>query len=705
MYLTHAPPLIDAGYAPLALIPRSKIPGICERGSWRRREDWPTAPVIDPRLDAESRESVRNANVGLILGPRSKDVVRVDIDAATAQEQAALLAALPHTDIRNRGSRGEGLFYTCPGAVTTQFRIGGRLVVEVLGAGRQTVLPPSTHPDTGKPYAWTGAKTLLDEAPPSVGHGELIGIIKRVLAPFGYAPEAPTSAVNNDTGSVAEAADVSPWRALNDAALENLDAWVSALQLFGCIRRHDGSYTAVATWRPSSTGRPTEKRKRNLGIDSKGIKDFGTGKPYSPIDLVMAALGLDFTGAADWLDERLGWAGGGPEIRLEAPGVGKDESGPEEPPTAGGPEEPAAPDALEALTHNLPGLMGEIVDWVLATAIRPNRVVAMATAVITIGTLIGRRAAVGPYRSGSHLYLVVVGPTGIGKQHALNTVERLIKAAGADAHLGAEMSAQSGVENILRRSAAALCLMDEFGAFLRRILSPKASGWEAGVGKNLLSLWGTNFNIWRSVEWAGKPSEKFYAPSLSILGATTPEKFASVLQGESARDGLISRMLALRANVRQSLADPELDPLVVPESLVDRLRTLYRWTGMGSLLQVGDGNAEIVPHVVPWEPAAKKCFFAFADEIEQHIEANRSDQPYMERCAEQALRLAMIRAVGGSGCEATVTLEDIGGCRCEGGGASNGGRNSGERDPQQAHRDCGPHPANGPQAAPGAPAI
>ena len=67
----------------------------------------------------------------------------------------------------------------------------------------------------------------------------------------------------------------SPWRPLNDAALASLGAWVDALKLYNCIRKHDGSYAAVATWRPSSSGRATEQRKRNLGISAKGIKDFG----------------------------------------------------------------------------------------------------------------------------------------------------------------------------------------------------------------------------------------------------------------------------------------------------------------------------------------------------------------------------------------------------------------------------------------------
>jgi Bifunctional DNA primase/polymerase, N-terminal len=167
MYLVHAPPLIDAGYAPLPLIPRSKIPGRCERGYWRPFEGWVSAPTIDPRAcDDVTRESVRGAGIGVLLGPRSRNLVCVDIDDATEEERAALVAALPPTDIRCRGRRGEKLFYTCPDVVTKQFRIRGRLVAEILGAGRQVGLPPSVHPITGQSYAWSGGETLQNGALP-----------------------------------------------------------------------------------------------------------------------------------------------------------------------------------------------------------------------------------------------------------------------------------------------------------------------------------------------------------------------------------------------------------------------------------------------------------------------------------------------------------------------------------------------------------
>ena len=86
-----------------------------------------------------------------------------------------------------------------------------------------------------------------------------------------------------------------------------------ALALFKC-RPARGGYEAVATWRPSSTGRPDNVRKPNLKIAPAGIRDFGAGgvgngHGYTPLDLVMAAHGCDLDTAFKFLSDHTGWAG------------------------------------------------------------------------------------------------------------------------------------------------------------------------------------------------------------------------------------------------------------------------------------------------------------------------------------------------------------------------------------------------------------
>ncbi|HEX2337256.1 MAG TPA: hypothetical protein VHI72_12345, partial [Hyphomicrobiaceae bacterium] len=165
----------------------------------------------------------------------------------------------------------------------------------------------------------------------------------------------------------------------------------------------------------------------------KGIKDFGDGRgggngfTYTPLDLVMAANDCDLDTAFKFLSEHTGWAGD--RIVIEAPGPEPTLAEAAEPSpaiTVKAPDATPAPEAkptpvdeLERYARNVPGVMGEVIEWIVATARRPNRVLALAAAIPLVGTLIGRRVA-GPTRSATHLYAVAVAPTGAGKQHPID---------------------------------------------------------------------------------------------------------------------------------------------------------------------------------------------------------------------------------------------------------------------------------------------
>jgi hypothetical protein len=196
-----------------------------------------------------------------------------------------------------------------------------------------------------------------------------------------------------------------------------------------------------------------------------------------------------------------------------------------EPPPA--PAEPKAPQPLEAdreapllpFTYNVPGVLGEIIDWTISTARRPNRVVALGVALTVTGTLIGRRVA-GPTRSGTHLYAVAVGTTAHGKQHGINAANLLMHAAGASAHIGAgEYFSLPGVFNMLWEHPVSLCLQDEFGKFLQGVTDNNAKGWEKSVSRILRILWGISFGSLAGVQWAHEKKEAIWCPALSAMGS------------------------------------------------------------------------------------------------------------------------------------------------------------------------------------------
>jgi AAA domain len=145
-------------------------------------------------------------------------------------------------------------------------------------------------------------------------------IIEGVLREhYGDAYKPQESAPRNGAGRDPDSD--SPYDQINDLAMKDLDAWVPHLGIHK-LRPQRGryrSYIGVAQWRESSTaGRGLDERDLNLKITQSGIKDFGDGRTYTSLDLVMAARGCEVKEAFNWLDEKLGWSSGGPELDVEA---------------------------------------------------------------------------------------------------------------------------------------------------------------------------------------------------------------------------------------------------------------------------------------------------------------------------------------------------------------------------------------------------
>jgi hypothetical protein len=77
--------------------------------------------------------------------------------------------------------------------------------------------------------------------------------------------------------------------------------------------------------------------------------------------------------------------------------------------------------------NRVPGTVGAITDWILAYSIRPNPMMALGVALVIVGTVIGRRIK-GPQDAATHLYMIMLAPTGFGKDDPLNCGRRLLTA-------------------------------------------------------------------------------------------------------------------------------------------------------------------------------------------------------------------------------------------------------------------------------------
>lgn len=134
-------------YRPVVLLEGSKRP---LHNDWRNREpnfgDWQNG-----------------RGVGVLGGYRG--LVPIDIDTRDAKIVEAIMAALPKPLVTVKGRRGVKLFYQDrTGLITKGRKFRDResgMLCEVLTTG-QAVVPPTLHPEIGKPFRYTSAATLLD---------------------------------------------------------------------------------------------------------------------------------------------------------------------------------------------------------------------------------------------------------------------------------------------------------------------------------------------------------------------------------------------------------------------------------------------------------------------------------------------------------------------------------------------------------------
>lgn len=654
-YARAARELIEMGYSPIPIIPpgqphtgAGKAPGDFKGGAWRGKAEWQAFRDRQPtpfELGLWAR-NFPDANVGVVLGTRVGELHVIAVDIDSVEHLDIIVQSLPHTPMRKRGAKGETRFYLAAASIRSKpynDAAKQRLVDLLTGFdARQTVCPPSVHP-TGAIYAWLAGPVAAADLP--VFDADALEKLEDTLSALGWDPDRERTTTRPAPTAPADSDDF--WSEVKAAALANLDLWVHDLDLYG-LRRARAGYEAVATWRASSSGRPIEKRKRNLSIQQNGITDFGDGpKGYSAIDLVMSAKGVDQAAATAWLRHQLGLDDDAIQIDLQPrplsePSVSHDA--------------PKAPDELPDTLTRVPGLVGAIIEWISESARRPQRGLALGAALTLVGTAAGRKYA-GPTRTGTHLYVLGLARTSAGKDHPLQCVNRVLTAANMAPHIGpSQFMSMSALVKRLLRYPLTLSAMDEFAAFLARINNRRASPHEQAITGILRTAWSSSFQTMTTPEWSGQPAEPIHAPSLTIYGTATPEEFYASLAGGDVNNGFLNRFLLLSTRQRPRERDPKADPFTVPLAVKEGLHRIY---GSGSALVTASAHnaqADAPMITATWDTDAAQRVYA---DFGRALEDRESEMAFLARTAEMAQRLATIRAIGIRPDAPRITVEDM----------------------------------------------
>lgn len=316
---------------------------------------------------------------------------------------------------------------------------------------------------------------------------------------------------------------------------------------------------------------------------------------------------------------------------------------------------------------NAGGLIGDIADWIMLTSRRPNRPLAVAAAVATISTLLGRHLYA-PTGTALNLYIVTLAETAVGKGRPISAISELLTACGySSLHTTLKAFSVSAIEKMIVEKPCVCATSDEIGAnFLARMSHKRASTHESAMKAALLELWSrvrgqAPFSTTRSAAVA--PVE-IHAPHLTLYGASTDEAFYSSVSSGAVEDGFLNRFLLVKAAPRAASREVEDADMEVPDHIRARLAALVPALEGGNIAAgAGVFSAVTAPRGrrAPWACEATKTA---ARDLEEAIlteadNATPEARKLSGRVFEYSMRLATIHAVSRAGIDAVVTREDL----------------------------------------------
>ncbi|MCC6530944.1 MAG: bifunctional DNA primase/polymerase [Burkholderiales bacterium] len=296
-----------------------------------------------------------------------------------------------------------------------------------------------------------------------------------------------------------------------------------------------------------------------------------------------------------------------------------------------------------------PGLIGDIVRYMNATAIRPQPVLELAAAIAFCGTIMGRKVCT-PTDLRTNVYVIGVADSGAGKEHARRAMLSILEGADALSLLGGErLASDAGLFSALHASPSSILLLDEVGRFLRTVTAPRAPAYLVNLATMLMELTSAANRIFlekRRAEHAKEKLKLIHQPNVCMYGTTVPGRLFQAITRVDVEDGFFPRLLIFPCDTPAPVPQRPADR-TVPAKLIE---TVKAWMDR-PVNAAPSGNLDALipkPQVVPINTRAQQCFDDLqADADRRRLQYRGTGLDAMwSRCHEHALRLALIRAAG-----------------------------------------------------------
>jgi len=655
--------LVDNGYPILPIMPGTKKPGQFKRGDWR---DYPGWTRHGTRLISEHELIVwsgwRDAGIGVPTGT----VIGVDIDIRDAK-LASRLEQLARETLGDTPAIRFGMPPKRLLVYRTAEPLSGMKVhsIELLGLGRQFVAF-ADHPETKRPYQWPqeSPADLPVESLPLVDEAMIRAFLDQAQALV--PPELGPGRLPGESRARGEVVTAGNLRGTPEAIAEGLrfipnadldyDRWVRiGMALKGALGE-DG-WNLFAAWSASSSKDVPETTAKIWGslkperIGAGTIYHHALAGGWNPDPALVLNGGILVNGrhpARAMLE------------RLTAPASGSAD------PTAPPPPQRAP---VDPRMFQLDGALELFVDYILASAVRPQPILAIGASLCALGALMGRK-----YRTQTNLrtnlYVVGMASSGGGKDHARGCIKEAFIAAGLQRYLGGNRIASgSGLLMALYRQPSSLFQLDEFGQFLGNVVSKRhAPKYLAEIWDLLTELSTSAGATFFGAEYADqkqRPRQDIAQPCCCVHATTVPEPFWAALQESSMVDGSLARFLVFQTDDDVPDRNRRPKPIGdVPDKLVQALQAIAVGApghGRGNIAALVEGPMIVPdPYCVVMAPEAAQLFDSLDEELtaqqREAVGTNRS--AVLARVWENTAKVALIKAVSANPRAPAVGLED-----------------------------------------------
>lgn len=303
-----------------------------------------------------------------------------------------------------------------------------------------------------------------------------------------------------------------------------------------------------------------------------------------------------------------------------------------------------------SLVTELPGLLGEVTRWMIASSIRPQPALCLGSAIATLGAVMGQRVATETDLR-TNVYCLGIGETACGKDASVSRPSQLLMRAGLHQFVGpGEWKSDSGLRAALQAKPSHVALLDEFTKKLAA-MTQKGSPHLVAIREKMLEVFSKASSLWLASAYAdvtNRPPVEINCPNLCVYGTGVPSELFAAMDRSSLSDGFLNRWLVFMADDQQP-ARQNPGRGTPPAELVASLQQLHANLGsMGSLVGANP-NAMPEARIVPWADDARDRMAQIEDLADERVRTLRQERSgavdLWVRFGAHVAKLALIRSV------------------------------------------------------------